>query len=253
MTKKKISSQDRLIVALDVPTKYEAIALCQELQGRVSLFKIGLGLFLGEGRNIIDAVRHLGGRVFLDLKLHDIPYQVANASRSIVKMGVEMLTIHTSGGLEMMKECVKVVREEATRLSISPPMVLGVTILTSLDKKALEGLGITTSLEEITVNQASLAKQAGLDGIVASVHEINLIREVVGKELAIVTPGIRLPGEKAEDQKRIATPAEAFRLGANYIVVGRPVSKSPNPAGEVDKIMEEVGETGDRGAGKKAT
>lgn len=242
MTRKKLSFKDRLIVALDVPTKYEAISICQELQGRISFFKIGLGLFMAEGRNIIDVVHNLGGHVFLDLKLHDIPYQVASACRGIVKMGVEMLTLHTSGGLEMMKESVKAVQEEAARLNIHPPMALGVTVLTSLDEEALKNLGITNSLKEITASQASLAKQAGLDGIVASAHEISLIRKVVGEELAIITPGIRLPGEEAMDQKRIATPAEALELGADYIVVGRPITRSPNPPREVDKILKEMSE-----------
>ncbi|MDO8885413.1 orotidine-5'-phosphate decarboxylase [Candidatus Oleimmundimicrobium sp.] len=229
-----------LIVALDVSSQDKALKICHQLEDQVDLFKVGLELFLAEGPGVVKAIKETGANVFLDLKLHDIPNQVAGACREIVKMGVGMFTIHTQGGFNMMKWAAEATKEESLRLKISPPAILGVTILTSLDNNDLTDMGIKKKVNEQVVNLATMAMKAGLDGVVSSPNEILDLRQAIGKDKIIVVPGIRPKGEAAIDQKRVMSPSEAIAAGANYVVIGRPIIKDENPKIKAKKILNEI-------------
>lgn len=232
---KGLAASERLIVALDVRSLDEAKAMADKLIPAVKIFKIGLGLFTLCGPRAIEMVREKGGKVFLDLKFHDIPNTIASAVKSASDLGVFMLNVHTLGGSEMMRKAAEVVKGKAER-----PKILGVTVLTSMDQKAINEAGIGKSVEEEVLNLAVMAKDAGLDGVVASPHEISAIRKKLGKDFIIVTPGVRPVWSEKGDQKRIATPAEAIKAGADYIVVGRPIIEADNPAEAGRRIIEEM-------------
>ncbi|HAW60218.1 MAG TPA: orotidine-5'-phosphate decarboxylase [Actinobacteria bacterium] len=239
--------ENPLIVALDVSESEEAIRLCHQLKDKVKIFKIGLQLFLSGGQEIVQVVKSLGGEVFLDLKLCDIPNQVVGACRQIVGMGVKMFTLHTTGGFEMMKKAAEATRAEALKRKVPPPLMLGVTVLTSLDQSALREWGIERGIIDQVVYLATLAKDAGLDGVVASPQEISAIRKAIGPSTGgeggrflVVTPGVRPEWFASCDQRRVLTPAQAVQLGASYIVVGRPVIESTDPVEAVSKILEEI-------------
>jgi orotidine-5'-phosphate decarboxylase len=228
-----------LILALDVEDQAKAIKLCFLLRDKIKIFKVGLQLFLSEGKSIVEAINSLGGEVFLDLKFHDIPNQVANACVSAARMNVKMLTVHTSGGLEMMKKA----RGAVENLEIkNRPLLLGVTVLTSFNQELINEIGINKEITEQVVFLAGLAQKAGLDGVVASPFEINAIRENCGDDFLIVTPGIRYDNKSADDQKRVLSPSEAMKFGADYLVIGRPILKAEDPLVAVENILREIGD-----------
>jgi orotidine-5'-phosphate decarboxylase len=233
---------DRIIIALDVQTKEDALALVTRLQS-ARTFKIGLELFTAEGPTLFKKLRALRKDAFLDLKLHDIPNTVAGAVRSAVSHGVQMLTVHAAGGREMMTRAAETAAESARAAGRKKPLLLGVTVLTSLRGTDLEDIGMTPDPGAQVLRLAGLAKAAGLDGVVCSPREIEILRREFGPDLVIVTPGIRPLWAAAQDQKRIMTPAEAVSKGADYLVIGRPITAAPSPeeallkiAGELDQI-----------------
>lgn len=233
--------RDRLIVALDVDTLDAALGLVERLEGLVTRFKIGSQLFTAAGPAAVEAVRKRGGEVFLDLKYHDIPNTVAGAAREAARLGVFMFNVHASGGRAMMRAAA----EGATAASGSGsrrPLVIAVTVLTSLDRAALSReLGIASSVEGHVLHLCRLAHDAGLDGCVASPNEIRVIRNQLGAEWVIVTPGVRPAGSGADDQSRIASPQAAARAGAHYLVVGRPVTAASDPVEAAQAILAEIG------------
>lgn len=232
----------RIIVALDVKTKAEALALVSELSEAV-IFKVGLELFTSEGPELIADLQKLDKKVFLDLKLHDIPNTVAEAVRAGVRHGVSLMTIHASGGAEMMAAAVAAAAEESEKRSIPRPLLLGVTVLTSLKDAQLTQVGMSTPTESQVLRLARLAAGAGMDGVVSSPQEIELLRKEIGRSFLIVTPGIRPAWASADDQKRILTPGQAFQKGADYLVIGRPITKAASPAEAFIRIIEELGYT----------
>ncbi len=232
-----------LIVALDCDGKASAERLLEALSPSVEIFKVGSALFTACGPAIIDVIHRKGLKVFLDLKLHDIPNTVARVSRLITKFGVYMFNLHALGGLEMMRRARISADEEARSSKKDSPIILGVTILTSIDEGALRtDLGSERGLEEEVLHLAGLAGEAGLDGVVASPKEARVIRQTMGRDFIIVTPGIRPAGRPGEDQKRVATPREAVDSGADYIVVGRPIIEAEDPLQAAQRIIEEMGD-----------
>ena len=228
--------KDKIIVALDVNTLKEEERLLDILSPHVQVFKIGMELFYSCGLKAIELVKKYDRDIFLDLKFHDIPNTVYAASKAAVRFGVFMFNVHASGGIDMMQKAVEGAEEESEKLGISRPKILGVTVLTSMDSEALKKIGINKLPEEQVLNLARLTKDAGLDGVVASPEEISVIRKAIGKDFLIVTPGVRPEGSDAGDQKRVATPKEAFQRGADYIVIGRPVTKAKDPV----KVLESI-------------
>ncbi|OGD13707.1 MAG: orotidine 5'-phosphate decarboxylase [Candidatus Aminicenantes bacterium RBG_16_66_30] len=233
------TSADRIIIALDVQTKEEGIALVSRLKD-ARTFKVGLELFTAEGPALFRKLKALRKDIFLDLKLHDIPNTVSGAVRSAFKHGVQMMTIHTSGGREMMAKAAEVAREIARESGRPKPVLLGVTILTSLKGADLEEVGQGSDVASQVLRLAGLAKAAGMDGVVCSPQEIEVLRKEYGRELAIVTPGIRPVWAAAQDQKRIMTPAEAVAKGADYLVIGRPITGAPSPNEAFLRVVEEL-------------
>jgi orotidine-5'-phosphate decarboxylase len=227
--------RSRLIIALDVPDRSAALASVKVLSGHVGYFKLGLEIFVREGPRLVEEVLGLGEKVFLDLKLHDIPNTVAGAVRSACRLGIHMLTIHASGGEEMMK---------AARLSAesspSPPLLLAVTALTSISEHEARRIGVTTPVETWVESLAGLALQSGVRGLVASSLEVPLLRRQYGNQLQLVVPGIRPAGTGSQDQARTALPADAIRAGADFLVVGRPILQAPAPAAAADRIVSEI-------------
>jgi orotidine-5'-phosphate decarboxylase len=234
-----VTNDDRIIIALDVPAKEEAIALVSRLKD-ARTFKVGLELFTAEGPALFRKLKALRKDIFLDLKLHDIPNTVAGAVRSAFKHGVQMMTIHTSGGREMMAKAAEVARRTAEETGRPKPVLLGVTVLTSLKGADLEEVGQPSDVAGQVLRLAGLAKAAGLDGVVCSPQEIEVLRREYGRELTIVTPGIRPVWAAAQDQKRIMTPAEAVAKGADYLVIGRPITGAPSPNEAFLRVVEEL-------------
>jgi orotidine-5'-phosphate decarboxylase len=233
---------DRLIVALDVDSLDRATGLVDALGGQVTRFKIGSQLFTSSGPSAVDAVRKRGGEVFLDLKFHDIPNTVEGAAREAVKLGVFMFNVHASGGGAMMKAAARGAAEAAHTLGLPRPLVIAVTVLTSLDRAALAGeLHVASSVEGHVLHLCALARDAGLDGNVASPKEIRAVRNAMGRPWAIVTPGVRPAGSERHDQSRVATPRVAVETGADYLVVGRPITGAPDPARAAEGILSEMG------------
>ena len=234
--------RDRLIVALDVDSQAQAERLAERLDGLVRRFKIGSQLFTAGGPAVVEAIQKRGAEVFLDLKFHDIPNTVAGAAREAARLGVFMFNVHASGGLAMMKAAADGAAAAAVELSVRRPLAIAVTVLTSLDRAALHReLGVTSSVEGHVLHLAELAREAGLDGTVASPVEIAAIRRSLGAAWVIVTPGVRPAGSAAGDQSRVATPGAAARAGAHYLVVGRPITGAPDPAAAAAAILEEMG------------
>jgi orotidine-5'-phosphate decarboxylase len=233
--------KDRLIVALDVDSLSQAEALLDRLEGVVHRFKIGSQLFTAAGPAAVEAVRKRGGQVFLDLKFHDIPNTVAGAAREAVRLGVFMFNVHAAGGLAMMRAGAEGAAAAARDLGVERPLVIAVTVLTSLDRAALHReLGVTSSVEGHVLHLCRLAREAGLDGCVASPHEIAPVKTVMGCDWVIVTPGVRPAGSERGDQARVATPGQAARAGAHYLVVGRPITAAAAPAEAARRILEEM-------------
>jgi len=231
--------KERIIIALDVGTKREALALAKAL-AEARIFKIGMELFTAEGPALLEEAVRMGKRPFLDLKFHDIPNTVAGAVRSATRNGVSMLTLHASGGKEMMAAAGKAAREESGKMGKERPILLGVTVLTSLKGEELHQIGFAHAVADQVLRLAVLAKDAGLDGVVCSPHEIEVIKKECGRDFLVVTPGIRPAWAAAQDQKRIMTPAEALGKGADYLVIGRPVTGAPSPADAFLRILAEI-------------
>ena len=241
---------DKLLVALDVDTRQRALALADALRDIVGGFKIGNQLFTLEGPDLVRTLVARGTRVFLDLKYHDIPNTVAQAVDAAVQTGAWMVNVHTSGGIPMMQAAVRAGREAAGRLGRPSPLVIGVTVLTSMDEGALRETGVERPLVGQVMALARMAQAAGLQGVVASAQETASIRAACGDEFLIVTPGIRgaSAGADRNDQVRTMGPAEAVRAGASYIVVGRPIIAAPDPRPAAAAIAEEL-DRGDVSAG----
>jgi orotidine-5'-phosphate decarboxylase len=229
----------RIIIALDVENRDQALALVRALP-ETQVFKVGLELFTAEGPRLIQDLQALGKGVFLDLKLHDIPNTVAEAARIGVRHGAAMMTIHASGGEEMMARAAEVARNEAEKRGVARPLLLGVTILTSLKNEILASIGMIADTGAQVLRLAALAKKAGMDGVVCSAQEIEIVRRETGAGFLIVTPGIRPAWAAAQDQKRIMTPAEAVAKGSDYLVVGRPVTQASSPQEAFQKIVDEL-------------
>jgi orotidine-5'-phosphate decarboxylase len=228
-------STDKLIVALDVPDAASARTLISTLGEAVTFYKIGLQLFLAEGPSLVREVAGGGKHVFLDLKLHDIPNTVAGAIRSLGDLPIRMLTIHASGGIDMLRAAVK-----AAAALPSQPMILAVTVLTSLDDQDLADTGISGGTTQQVIRLAKLAQSAGCKGLVASPNEVSAVRAVLGPQTTIVCPGVRPAGTDSGDQRRIATPQEAFHAGATHIVVGRPITAASDPASAALALLDTV-------------
>lgn len=241
MTADPIVAKDRLVLALDVDSDTEALGLVSELTDSVGMFKVGHQLFTAYGPDIVRRIIDRGGRVFLDLKYHDIPNTVAKAAAEAVKLGVTIFNVHALGGLAMMKAAALAAGETAEKLNRPCPTVLAVTILTSMDERSLRReLKITRSLQREVGHLARLAQRAGMHGVVASPQEIKMLRKSIRGEFVILTPGVRPAWAAKDDQKRIMTPAEAVHAGADYIVVGRPVLKAADRRDAVQKILDEI-------------
>ena len=234
---------ERIIVALDVPTFDKACELMDQLGENAKALKVGSQLFTSVGPDMIREIKRRDKKLFLDLKFHDIPNTVARASEVATELGVDMFNVHISGGLEMMRAAAEATKSKATELGIEKPIILGVTILTSIDAPTLqEVFGSSKDLEEQIVHMARLAQRAGLDGVVASPREIGPIRAACGSDFVIVTPGVRPEWASHDDQKRTMTPVEALTAGASYVVIGRPIRQAPEPAEALAQIVQEIGE-----------
>jgi orotidine-5'-phosphate decarboxylase len=236
-----MTARERLIVALDVPTAEAGVRLADRLQGHAGMFKVGLENFTAEGPILPRFLTSKGMKVFLDLKLHDIPNTVRSAARQAAHLGVSIFNVHAAGGRKMMEAARQGAEVGARELGNGPrPLVLAVTVLTSLSAEDLAQVGITGSPEEVVVRLARMAHEAGLDGVVASPREITALRRALGPDFVIVTPGIRPATADVNDQVRIATPASAIRAGASYLVVGRPITGAADPAAAADAIVAEM-------------
>ncbi|MBZ4653608.1 MAG: orotidine 5-phosphate decarboxylase [Peptococcaceae bacterium] len=232
------NTDKRLIVALDFPTWGEAEKLVNQVP-EVMFYKVGLELYLASRGEAVVKLREMGKEVFLDLKFHDIPNTVAQASRQAVAQGATIFDVHAAGGREMMKKAAQAAQEQAEFLQVKKPLLLAITVLTSMDEKDLKDLGLP-DLRRTVESWAKLSQEAGLDGVVASPHEISIIRETCGPNFKILCPGVRPSWAEAGDQKRILTPHQAVKLGADYIVVGRPITQSRDPRSAALRVIEEL-------------
>lgn len=229
-----------LILALDVPSGSEALGLVEKLSGCVGVYKVGKELFTREGPSVVRAIRQLAGQVFLDLKFHDIPNTVAKAVSAAVDLDVQMITLHASGGMEMMKAAVQSAREASDRRGSPCPLLLAVTVLTSMDQAGLAAVGIDRPVEEQVVKLAELAVDSGIPGLVCSPLELPILRATLPQEIALVTPGIRTRSG-GDDQKRVLSARQARDAGATWLVVGRPIYAAADPASAARKMLETLG------------
>ncbi|MBW2595238.1 MAG: orotidine-5'-phosphate decarboxylase [Deltaproteobacteria bacterium] len=236
--------RDKLIFALDLGEDIdETIKWVDLLKNHVGMFKVGKEAFTSFGPSVVSRIIERGGNVFLDLKFHDIPNTVAMAAEAAVKLGISMFNIHALGGREMMERAVDSVNNTARVMGVVPPVLLAVTVLTSLDDSDLEETGFKCSTRELALRLAVSARDAGVSGVVASAQDVIPIREACGKDFIIVTPGIRLDNNvTGDDQKRVLTPRDAITMGADYIVVGRPIKLADDPVAVADRITDEISE-----------
>lgn len=237
-----MQAKDRIILALDVDSEAEALRFVRELTPYVGAFKVGMQLFNSTGPTIVNKINDLGGRVFVDLKFHDIPNTVAAAGRVMARLNCHMFNVHAAGGRAMLESVARSVQEEAERLQRPAPIILAVTVLTSIGQQELEEdmLISGSKVEEVVVKWALMARNAGINGVVCSPREIEAIRAACGNDFKIVTPGIRPAWSEKNDQVRITTPADALRMGADYMVIGRPILKAANPVKAAQMINEEM-------------
>jgi orotidine-5'-phosphate decarboxylase len=233
-------AKDKLIIALDVETPAKALDLVKELHSLAGMFKVGSQLFTAAGPQIVRDIIAQESKVFLDLKFHDIPHQVAGAARSAAELGVSLFTIHASGGSEMMRRAVNSVNEVAAKSGVRSS-VLAISVLTSIDAHVLAQIGVTSTPAESVLRLVKLAEASGVDGVVASPQEIASIRQTLNRpEFLVVTPGIRPATNETGDQKRVATPSAAIAAGASYLVVGRPITGAPDPLAAAHQILDEM-------------
>jgi len=241
---KNISSNkslDKLIFALDAAGYEEALSWIELLSGHVGMFKVGKELFTSVGPKIVESIKQRGSRVFLDLKFHDIPNTVARAAEAVVGLNVDMFNVHAAGGARMIRETVDAVAACAEKRGIVPPVVLAVTVLTSLNNSDLREIGFETTTNELVLRLAEMAQKAGASGVVASPQDIVALRQDLGEDFVIVTPGIRSAAEPVkDDQKRTLSALEAIQAGADYIVVGRPIRQAKDPLAACRHIIQEI-------------
>jgi orotidine-5'-phosphate decarboxylase len=234
---------DKLIFALDINSYEEALSWIELLSDQVGMFKVGKELFTSVGPKIVESIKQRGQRVFLDLKFHDIPNTVARAGEAAVKLGADMFNIHASGGFKMIRDTVNAVQLYAEKNGRQKPVILAVTVLTSLNDADLAEIGVKKNTKEQVLHLARLAKSAGTAGVVASAQDVAALRADLGDEFVIVTPGIRSFKEQVlDDQKRTLSAAEAVKLGADYIVVGRPIRTAKDPLAACQQIVREIAE-----------
>ena len=226
--------KEKVIIALDVSSREEAMHLVKDLRDMVGMFKVGSQLFTACGPQIVRDIVASGGKVFLDLKFHDIPNTVTHGAVEAAKLGVSMMTIHASGGRTMMQSVAKELHE---KFGNKRPIVVAITVLTSFDTRALFEIGIEVPIEEHVKRLALFAQECGIDGVVCSPREIQAVRKIVNQNFRIVTPGIRMPDQSLNDQQRIATPHEALSAGADYIVVGRAITADPDPHAAAERLL----------------
>jgi orotidine-5'-phosphate decarboxylase len=243
------SVRERLILALDVDDLEKVRELVGKLVGEVGMFKVGKQLFTHAGPAVVKMIEDMGGDVFLDLKFHDIPSTVAKAAVEATRLGVKMFNVHASGSFEMMHQAVKEISLVCRREKLRRPVVLAVTVLTSLDQSDLERVGVKADIKDQVVRLALLSQEAGIDGVVASPHEVVPIRRACGRNFVIVCPGIRPHEGRRNDQKRVMSPQDAIRAGVDYIVVGRYVLEAKDKVAAVRKIVLEM----ERGFDGKST
>ena len=234
-----VDGKEKLIVAVDTNDFNKAKNLIDSLANNVDIFKVGLEQYISTKGKTIDYLREKGKKVFLDLKFHDIPNTMQSAVRAAVRDNIWLMTIHVSD-MEGMKQCALAAKEEAEKLGVEKPIIVGVTVLTSLSDKDLQDIGCNMTTQELAIKRAKLAKDAGLDGVVCSAKEVDKIVDVCGEDFVTVCPGIRPKESDLGDQKRIVTPKDAINKGAHYLVVGRPITKSKNPNIAAKNIIEEI-------------
>ncbi len=232
--------KDRIIAAIDAADLETTRALIDKLYPTIKIFKVGSQLFTSCGSEAVNMIRMKGAKIFLDLKFHDIPTIVAKAAAAATSKEIFMFNVHAIGGLDMMKKSIKASDEIADKLQVKRPLMTAVTVLTSMDKKNLKEVGINKEPEEQVLFLASLAKKAGMDGVVASADEITAIKKKLGEDFIVVTPGIRPEWAKKKDQQRTATPKEAFDRGADYIVIGRPIIEAQDPKAAAERVISEL-------------
>lgn len=228
-----VSAKEKIIVAVDAPDADSALKLIEPLAAEGCIFKIGLQLFTAVGPSLVKDILSTGARVFLDLKFHDIPNTAKEAVRSAVALGVDMTTIHLAGGPAMVSESVRAAENSKT-------LVLGVTVLTSMDDETLDIVGVPRPAADQVLHLAEMGSVCGLRGVVASPHEITMLRKEFGHGLIIVTPGVRPAGSDIGDQRRVMTPGEAVRCGADFLVIGRPITGAPSPKDAFLRIADEI-------------
>jgi orotidine-5'-phosphate decarboxylase len=237
------TAREKLILALDVPSVDDAVQLIKELKDEVGLFKVGLELYAHGGTRLFEVMRAEGVQFFFDCKFHDIPNTVARASQALVGQGIYMFNVHATGGLDMMQATVKSTQKAAQEANVAVPKIIAVTMLTNINDAEACEIGFASAVSELVPRLALLSKKAGLDGVVASAKEVNAIREACGPGFLIVTPGIRPAWSSKDDQKRIVTPAQAIKDGADYLVVGRPITQASNRLDAARRIVEEMEST----------
>ena len=240
MDTKRFDDMSPLILALDTSDIEEARRLSDRVKAYVDVVKIGLQLYSTVGVQAVEALKSDGFEVFLDIKMMDIPNTVASACLALCELEPIMITLHTMGGQEMMRAAEQAVRNHCESNHIQKPMLIGVTVLTSIDRLALTKIGVQDSIEAQVVRLAKLARDSGLDGLVSSPLETLTVRREVGPEMVLITPGVRLPGAGLDDQKRVATPADAMRAGADFLVVGRPLTKATDPLGVAAEMLKDA-------------
>jgi orotidine-5'-phosphate decarboxylase len=234
-------AKDKLFVALDVPTAEEALELVRRLSGCTRMFKIGSQLFTAAGPALVRDIVSSGAKVFLDLKYHDIPNTVGAAAAGAARLGVFMFNVHAAGGRQMMRQALEQATEAAESIGKERPLVIGVTMLTSIDASMLGEIGVGRSMDEQVTSLARLAAEAGLDGVVASPQEASLVRRVIDRpQFVVVTPGIRPAGSSMDDQKRVMTPSAAIKAGADYLVVGRSITAAKDPLTALQQVLAEI-------------
>ena len=233
-------ADERLIVALDFHTADDAKKLVEELGDTVNFYKVGMELFYSVGPEIVHWLKARDKKIFLDLKLHDIPNTVASGLCSLLDLGADIVNVHASGGFAMMKTAADALHQEARRRGVTCPKIIAITVLTSINHTEWEDMGYTLKMANQVVRLAKLAQKARLDGVVASPQEASLIRDACGEKFLIVTPGIRPAGANVDDQSRIATPSAALQNGATHLVIGRPIRAAENPREAALKILEEM-------------